>query len=483
MDNEPEYFKYNDRNVYDLNSLVKYDQAYFYGCLKHKRDAVIKKQIPEEHYFYAKITKNGWTESEPKYSRAKILITEDWAKANVAKFVEKYTAKSSKSKSSKPSSPKPSTSRLAVKNYKEAPNILKLGDIEKFKDNEDNLFEVEVRGVREEDKIFFKAQDVENAFGMTNLVKDIRKEHTKYIEKEDYEIFLLSRKGILSPDGPVENKIASRVLATFFTYTGLLKVIFNSRSGIAHKFRKWATKIIYTAHLGTEEQRVEQALNIAGVNASLVKQVFDTCVTKVPCVYLFYIGAVSKMRKHYPVDLKDHRTGIIYKFGKTKSLHRRLMEHVREYGGLECSELKLSQWSPINENAISEAETQLSHYFNDKKIVFQGHVEIVILGRGDMVDVKGQYLDVYTKFGIVNDMLAISKEKAELALDQLLKEKERTITHLNREIMALMEREKEWNRERDDWKQKQTKWENEREMLLEQNTLLLKQLSLQTKSK
>jgi len=29
-------------------------------------------------------------------------------------------------------------------------------------------------------------------------------------------------------------------------------------------------------------------------------------------------------------------------------------------------------------------------------------------------------------------MLAISKEKAELALDQLLKEKERTITHLNR---------------------------------------------------
>jgi hypothetical protein len=277
-------------------------------------------------------------------------------------------------------------------------------------------------------------------------------------------------------------------LAIFFTYNGLLKVIFNSRCGVAYKFRKWATKIIYTAHIGTDEQRVEQALNIAGVNASLVKQVFDTCVTKVPCVYLFYIGAVSKMRKHYPIDLKDHRTGIIYKFGKTKSLHRRLMEHVREYGGLECSELKLSQWSPINENAISEAETQLSHYFNDKKIVFQGHVEIVILGRGDMVGVKGQYLDVYTKFGIVNDMLAISKEKAELALDQLLKEKDRTITHLNREIMALMEREKEWNREREDWKkkdmkweQKQTKWENEREMLLEQNTLLLKQLSLQTR--
>jgi hypothetical protein len=36
------------------------------------------------------------------------------------------------------------------------------------------------------------------------------------------------------------------------------------------------------------------------------------------------------MKKHYPEDLKDHRNGIIYKFGMTKSLHRRLMEHIKE---------------------------------------------------------------------------------------------------------------------------------------------------------
>ncbi|MGL5961854.1 MAG: hypothetical protein ACRCZ0_07860 [Cetobacterium sp.] len=80
---EPKCFKYNNKNVYDLDSLVQYDQAYFYGCLKHKRDAITKKQIPEEHYFYAKIIKDGWIKSDSKYSRAKILITEDWAKANV----------------------------------------------------------------------------------------------------------------------------------------------------------------------------------------------------------------------------------------------------------------------------------------------------------------------------------------------------------------------------------------------------------------
>ena len=294
MDNEPKYI--NDKNVYDLDSLVQYDQAYFFGCLKHKRDAVIKKQIPEEHYFYAKITKDGWVKSNSKYSRAKILVTEDWSKTNVTKFIEKYAAKAS-------SPTKPSTSRVLVKKYKEAPDLLKLEDHKKFRDNEDNIFEVEVRGVRDEDKIFFKAQDVQNAFEMTNLIKNIQKEHTTYTEKEDYQFFLLAhsgKKGYNVPCGPVEKK------AIFLTYNGLLKVIFNSRSGVAHKFRKWATKIIYTAHLGTDEQRVEQALSIAGVNASLVKQVFDTCVTKVPCVYLFYIGAVSKMRKHYPIDLKEN---------------------------------------------------------------------------------------------------------------------------------------------------------------------------------
>jgi len=27
MDKDPEYFQYNDKNVYDLDSLVQYDQA------------------------------------------------------------------------------------------------------------------------------------------------------------------------------------------------------------------------------------------------------------------------------------------------------------------------------------------------------------------------------------------------------------------------------------------------------------------------
>ena len=104
---------------------------------------------------------------------------------------------------------------------------------------------------------------------------------------EDYEIFVLSQRRKISSSGTAEETKQSK--KTFFTYNGLLKVIFRSNSGTAHRFRKWATRIIYTTHLGTDEQRFDLALDIASVNASLVKQVFDTCVTKVPCVYLFCI--------------------------------------------------------------------------------------------------------------------------------------------------------------------------------------------------
>lgn len=444
---EPQSFKYNNFKVYNLDELILFDQAYFYGCLKRKRDVLVKKNISSSDYFYAKITKNGWEESNESYSRAKILIKSEWVKSNVTKFIDIYDSKSS-------------TSKIVLR---EAPPILELEEYEKFQDDAGNVFDVEVRGVREEDKIYFRGKDVEKLFEMEdNLIHNISRD---FINLEDYEKFLLPKTPHFDEFGSVEPKTVKR---TFFTYNGLMKVVFSSRCGLAYRFRKWATKVIYTAHLGTDEQRFEQALDIAGVNATLVKQVFDTCVTQVPCVYLFYIGRVSKMLKYYP-ELKPYRTGMLYKFGMTKSLHRRLIEHIKDYGTLKENNLKLSQWSPINEKCISKAETTLSRYFNDKKVPFQGHDEVIILSRNDMVDAKVKYMEVYNTFGIVTEMAKIMAKNDKLVENHkyqklLLQEKDNRILELNREIDGYKEREQEWRK-------------REQELIF-QNTILLKQLSL-----
>lgn len=453
---EPQSFIFKDNIVYNLDDLIQFDQAYFYGCLKRKREVLIKKNILPEDYFYAKITKDGWKESTATYCRAKILIKSEWVKSNVTKFIDKYEKKSA-------------STQIVLR---EAPPVLKLNDCEKFRDDTGNLFEVEVRGVREEDKIYFKAIDIEKLFEMENLVRILTMDNTNFYYDSDFLKFLMPQEYKMFTFGSEEKKLVKR---TFLTYNGLLKVIFRSNSGTGYKFRKWATKVVYTAHLGTEEQRFEQALDIAGVNANLVKQVFDTCVTRVPCVYLFYIGRVSKMLKHYP-ELKEYRTGMLYKYGMTKSLHRRLMEHIRDYGQLHHSNLKLCQWSPINEKCISKAETSLSRYFSDKKVAFQGHDEVIILSRTDTVEVKNKYTEVYNTFGIVTEMAKIMAKNDKLVENHkyqkmLLQEKDARIAELNREINGYTQREKEW-------KNREKEWKHLEQELMTQNTLLLKQLSI-----
>ena len=87
---EPKSFIYGEYEVYNLDDLINFDQAYFYGCLKRKRDVLKKRNITENDYFYAKITRDGWVESHEREFIAKILLKAEWVKSNVTKFLDIY---------------------------------------------------------------------------------------------------------------------------------------------------------------------------------------------------------------------------------------------------------------------------------------------------------------------------------------------------------------------------------------------------------
>lgn len=259
VESEPQSFKYYGVDVYNLDELVLFDQAYFYGCLKRKRDILIKKKITYNDYYYAKNTKRGWEESHKNYNKAKILIKSNWVRSNVTKFLRE----------SKPSEvPEKSPSfNIETRLLQAAPPILELKEHEKFRDDTDNVFEVEVRGFRENSQIYFKALDIQKLFEMDNLVRRLKQ--TNYEREEDYILFLVDKPLV---HGAFE---AKRICRTFVTYSGLLKLIFRSKSKTAHRFRKWATRVIYTAHVGTEEQRFEQALDIGRVNSTNLLTTYD----------------------------------------------------------------------------------------------------------------------------------------------------------------------------------------------------------------
>jgi hypothetical protein len=48
---KPESFEFNGNQVFELGDLIRYDQPYFYGCLKRPRDVLTKKNINSQDYF------------------------------------------------------------------------------------------------------------------------------------------------------------------------------------------------------------------------------------------------------------------------------------------------------------------------------------------------------------------------------------------------------------------------------------------------
>jgi len=301
--NYPQVVVYNGHETYLANDLKQFFPNLFRG-LRSVKGIVNKYNIPDDQYFVVKVIKGSYEESNLSYLRSKILIKTG--------FIDNLLAEPEK---------------LNPDGPRDAPPILELREDEKFTDDEGNVYEVEVRGERHEDKIRFKGKDVERVFQMDNLRDDVQKKHTEYTEKEDYEFLF------------VENRIMSDFQQTeyqkklFFTYQGLIKVITNSRSGVAHHFMNWMKRIVFKAHLGTDEDKATLAYELAATNPDVIKAILSRCMSKMSCVYLFNVGKITELRKHED-QLKLFKKGCLYKFGRTDDLFRRTTEHCGTYGKL-----------------------------------------------------------------------------------------------------------------------------------------------------
>jgi len=118
--------------------------------------------------------------------------------------------------------------------YESAPDIINLDNNEKFKDDEGNILEIETRGERTVNSIYFKVKDVMIGFGMDNLITTIITINTKYKENEHYKYFNCKKE--------INNKIKIKK-ELYLTYKGLLRVVHISRNNKFNKnfyiIKKW----------------------------------------------------------------------------------------------------------------------------------------------------------------------------------------------------------------------------------------------------
>ncbi|KAJ3028924.1 hypothetical protein HDV00_009908 [Rhizophlyctis rosea] len=186
-----------------------------------------------------------------------------------------------------------------------APNLLRLEEHEKFRDTDDNVLEIETRGERNRNHIYFKVTDVMRAFDFPSLNNNLHKDHTQFQRGEHYQTFFVPRgeaereersrqEGYTVPlelmqnsAQPAEEAIPSmkaraahtskREDQLFLTYHGVVTVLYTQRRNkTAKHFQTWAEERLFTLQMGTPEDRLSLAKDAMGVPTDAMKDALST---------------------------------------------------------------------------------------------------------------------------------------------------------------------------------------------------------------
>jgi hypothetical protein len=269
-----------------------------------------------------------------------------------------------------------------------APSIIHLDDCEKFKDVDGNPLDIETRGERKSDGIFFKVSDVSLLFDIERL-QDMLTQNTSYEHLKDYKYFMC--KNLITNEKKTSKINFTKKL--FLTYNGILRVLFTSRNNKTTSFVSWATKTLFIAQMGTKEQKQLLSSDLLGIPVNTLKEVFNKDTNTVPCVYLFTFGLVKDLRKSMNIDKSYTDDSIVCKYGFTHNLSKRANEHVKTYGKIINVDVKLKYYTYIDPQYISNGETDIKDFVNgfDWNFKYENYTELLILPNKNMKQIKVQY--------------------------------------------------------------------------------------------
>lgn len=400
---------------YNNKDLKTYKPHFFYGFQSDPKNIITKKNIPENDYVYSCFDKRkGWSIYDKTCKRAQLLITKSW----VDKFyfnksdllssdrfsgAEGDLGESNTTKNKEPfghieieSSELPAllaTSEIDVYDagrsaVEVAPALLMLDDADKFKDTEGKILNIETRGEKDRNNIFFKVKDVSTAFNMPNLDdvlyhKD--KGYKGYTRNIHYKTFYTTPPTI---DGSSAYK-----KCLYLTYKGLLKVLFTSRTGNAEKFQDWAEEKIFTCQMGSIEEKEVLVSEVMNMDVANVRAMFNKYASTFPCIYLLSLGLVKDLRQTFNIGDDVDGSLMVYKFGRTEDFERRLFELQKQYGKLKNVCINVVFFHTIDIKYLSEAESSVNQFCTNfsKRLLVENYKELVIFNSTELREVKNQY--------------------------------------------------------------------------------------------
>lgn len=235
-------------------------------------------------------------------------------------------------------------------------------------------YNIKIRGKRSEVGILFNITDIGNMLNINKLYKDHIKGNINYVSGIEYKVigFDNNRKGGMG----------------FFTYNGLLKYIFTSRSDSAVYIQHSMIKILYITQFGSKEEREELSDEILGIPVKQSIEILQN-TSPISCVYLYTLGYVKDLRISMKIVDKHKDDDIVCKIGLTCNLNRRSIEHNQKYKKIKNVKVALKHFQYIDTELLKEAEDYLKNYFKSNKLKYKKEQELVVISQTMMKDVIG----------------------------------------------------------------------------------------------
>jgi len=280
----------------------------------------------EEIYHYFRWSKklNGYSIKKKTYPKAKLFISKKYVKNNLLKNIKNLENIRSEKK-------------------------ISLEEHEKFK-IKNVIYEVDVRGERKPDKIYFNASDIGKILNNKNVNRML-------YNSDEYE--LDTHYVILKQDNSVKTK-------KYFTYKGLYKYVINSTKKNSEYIFDKIEDIMSIEQIENKEQKLSS--KIFGVSLDTL-QLLSSITTTLPCIYLFTLGTVGDLRESMSIDNKHKDNKIVCKYGFTNDLFKRAKQHSKSCSHFENITLRLKYYRRIDNIYLQEATEDIRKTItSDKKL-------------------------------------------------------------------------------------------------------------------
>ena len=371
-----------DSQVYYSADDIKSKARAFAGSARNAREMVRQRRVPSDAYIYLRKQPGITTykKTDGSASQDRIYFAEAFTKT-ITEL--NPTATREQVASSAPRVAK-ATSEETV-DQETAPDIIELDDDEKFHDDEGNVLEIETRGERTYDGIYFRVKDVSSGFGIESLKTTLLKQDSGYKRKVDYKVFACTE---VSNVYRKTTSTASARKFLFLTYTGLNRVLTVTRNSKTVKFQKWALETLFVAQMGSAIER------------SIVAQRIQHSSFTFSGLYLIKIASVSTVRHKMLFNDSVQDDDGVYKFGRAEQINARYQQHTKDPVYVDLGQtLEIICASFVPEQFLVEAEQSLrSKVYPSHGHAYSGKKELIVLNAKQLRDVVRVYESIKTNY-------------------------------------------------------------------------------------